>query len=185
MVVNYPSDHWGEVGWNDQRMEYLKTKLIKSLVAHFGEDDRRIDHALAVTKWAERILEAEGGDIEVVLSVGLLHDVGIKEAEAIHGYNNGRMQEQYGPPVVRRILEAIGLPEEKIAEACAIVGSHHTPAGVPGPNFPILWDADMIVNLGDDMGDESAEKLQRVIEKSFKTVSGKKLAKMALLGDRG
>jgi HD superfamily phosphodiesterase len=162
-------------------IEHLRAKLAKALITHFGDDDRRIDHALAVTKWAERIHETEGGDIEIVLAVGLLHDVGIKDAEAIHGHNTGKMQEQYGPPIVRRILEEIGLPEEKIAEACAIVGAHHTPQGVAGPNFPILWDADMIVNLGDEMPDSSRETLESIIQKSFRTRSGERLARMVLL----
>ena len=162
-------------------MHYLKTKLTKSLIAHFGDDDRRIEHALEVTKWAERIFEAEGGDPEIVLAVGLLHDVGIKEAERLHGHNTGKMQEEYGPPIVRRILEEIGFPEDKIAEACAIVGAHHTPAGVPGPNFPILWDADLIVNIRDEMPDASPEKLEQVIEKSFRTEAGKQLARAQLL----
>lgn len=164
-------------------MQYLRTKLTKTLITHFCDDNRRIEHALAVTKWTERILEAEGGDIEVVLAVGLLHDVGIKEAEAIHGHNTGKMQEQYGPPIVRRMLEEIGLPEEKIAEACAIVGAHHTSAGVPGPNFPILWDADMIVNLGDEMAEAPREQLERAIGKSFKTRTGEQLARKALLDE--
>lgn len=163
-------------------MQHLKAKLVKALVTHFGDDYRRIDHALSVTKWAERIFEAEGGDIDIVLATGLLHDVGIKEAEAIHGYNNGKLQEQYGPPVAKIILDEIGLEPEKITEACAIIGAHHTPAGVPGPNFPILWDADMIVNIGDEMGDAAPEKLRSVIEKSFKTKTGKEIA-MRLLVD--
>lgn len=163
-------------------MEYLKTKLIKALINHFGDDDRRIDHALTVTMWAERILEAEGGDADVVLAIGLLHDVGIKEAEAIHGYNTGSMQEQYGPPVARAIMEAVGMPEDIIAEACEIIGAHHTPSGVPSRNFPILWDADMIVNLGDEMPDCNPVKLESIIEKSFKTETGKALVRRALLG---
>lgn len=162
-------------------MHCLKTKLTKSLISHFVDDDRRIEHALEVTKWAERISEAEGGDPEVVLAVGLLHDVGIKEAEEKHGHNTGKMQEEYGPPIVRRILEEIGLPEEKIAEACAIVGAHHTPAGVPGPNFPILWDADLMVNIRDEMSDASPEKLGQVIETRFRTETGKALARANLI----
>ena len=165
-------------------MDCLKTKLIKVLITHFGDDDRRIDHALAVTKWAERIAEVEGGDVEIALAVGLLHDVGIKEAEAIHGYDTGKMQEEYGPPIIREILQEIGLAEEKIAEACAIVGAHHTPAGVPGPNFPILWDADMIVNLGDEMADAPREKLESVISKSFRTRTGEELARAVLSAGR-
>ncbi|HEX2988897.1 MAG TPA: HD domain-containing protein [Chloroflexota bacterium] len=162
-------------------LPYLKTKLIKALIAHFGDDDRRIDHALAVTSFAERILEREGGDEQIVLAVGLLHDVGIKQAEEIHSYNTGKMQEQYGPPIARAILQTIGLPEDKIAEACAIIGSHHTAAGVPGPNFPILWDADMIVNLADEMPDADPDKLRSIIEKSFRTQTGKALAIQHLL----
>lgn len=165
-------------------VDHLRSKLTKALISHFGDDDRRIEHALDVTKWAERISEGEGGDREVLLAVGMLHDVGIKEAEAIHGHNTGKMQEQYGPPIVRRILREIGLPEEKIAEVCAIVGTHHTPAGVPGPNFPILWDADMIVNLGDEMRDAPREQLERAIGKSFKTRSGEQLAREALLDEQ-
>ncbi len=162
-------------------MEFLKAKLVKALIAHFGEDDRRIEHALDVTKWAERILEGEGGDRDVALAVGLLHDVGIKTAEGLHGHNTGKMQEEYGPPIVRRILEEIGLPENKIAEACAIVGKHHTPAGVPGPNFPILWDADLIVNLADEMPYAPREKLESVFERSFETETGKRLARTLIL----
>lgn len=160
---------------------YLKVQLIRALMDHFGDDDRRIDHALTVTYWAERILEEEGGDRDIVLAVGLLHDVGIKPAELEHGYNTGKMQEQYGPPIVRDILTHIGYSTDKIEEACAIVGAHHTPAGVPSPNFAILWDADMIVNLGDEMPDASPEKLSSIIEKSIKTDTGKRLAKQLLI----
>ncbi len=164
--------------------DYLKSKLTKVLISHFGDDDRRIEHALDVTKWVERISEVEGGDREILIAVGLLHDVGIREAEAIHGHNTGKMQEQYGPPIVRRIMQDMDFPEEKITEACAIVGAHHTPAGVPGPNFPILWDADMIVNLGDEMRGVSREQLERAIAKSFRTRTGERLARKALLDDR-
>lgn len=161
--------------------EFLKTRLIKALLDHFGEDDRRIEHALTVTYWAEQILDAEGGDRDIVLATGLLHDVGIKKAEQIHGYNTGKMQEEYGPALVQEILERIGFPEEKIPEACAIVGSHHTPNGAPGPNFPILWDADMIVNIGDEMADAEPEKLMSIIEKSFRTRKGRELARRVLV----
>jgi len=164
-----------------EQPKYLKVQLIRALMDHFGDDDRRIDHALTVTYWAERILDEEGGDRDIVLAVGLLHDVGIKPAEAEHGYNNGKMQEQYGPPIVRDILNRISYPVEKIEEACAIVGAHHTPAGIPSPNFAILWDADMIVNIGDEMPDAPPEKLSSIIEKSFKTQTGKRLAKRTLI----
>lgn len=162
-------------------MEYLKTKLIKALIEHFGDDDCRIEHALRVTAWAEKILESEGGDRDVVLAVGLLHDVGIKEAEATHGSSSGKLQEKFGPPIVRRMLERIGLPQEIITEACDIVGKHHTPEGIPGPNFPILWDADMLVNLRRNLSEVPRSKMERIVEKSFKTSTGMKLARKEFL----
>jgi len=169
------------MGSLDAIMPYIRSQLTKSLISHFGDDDRRIDHALTVTYWAERIMEVEGGDRDIVLAIGLLHDVGIKEAERLHGYNNGKMQEQYGPPIARKILDEMGFPSEKIDEVCAIIGAHHTPEGVPGPNFPILWDADMIVNLSDEMPNAPREKLESVIARSFRTSAGRELASMCLL----
>ena len=162
-------------------VEYLKAKLIKALVNHFGEDDRRIEHALRVTAWAEMIAEAEGGDRNVVLAVGLLHDVGIKEAEQRHGSSSAKLQEQYGPAIVRRMLEEIGLPEQTLTECADIVGKHHTPHGVPGRNFAILWDADMLVNLRDEISETGRERLESIIEKSFRTSTGKALAQRELL----
>ena len=159
------------------KTDYLKAKLVKALINHFGDDDRRIEHALEVTKWAERVGESEGGDPEVVLAVGLLHDVGIKEAEERHGCNNGKLQEQYGPPIVRRILEKIGFPDDKVAESCAIVGAHHTRDGAPGPNFPILWDADMIVNLQGEFGDAPLDRIAALVDRSFRTQTGRALAR--------
>ncbi|MHB0998993.1 MAG: HD domain-containing protein [Armatimonadota bacterium] len=161
--------------------KYLKTKLIKSLITHFGDDDARIEHALRVTAWAEKILESEGGDPNVVLAVGLLHDVGIKEAEERDGSASGKLQEKYGPPIARGILQSIGLTDEEIEESCVIIGSHHTPEGVPGPNFPILWDADMLVNLRDEFPDADSAWMTGIIEKSFKTRTGKDLAMNYLL----
>lgn len=162
-------------------MEYLKTKLIKALIKHFGDDDKRIEHALRVTAWAEKILEQEPGDYDIVLAVGLLHDVGIKEAEARDGSASGKLQEKYGPEIAHPILRSIGFTDQQIEESCAIIGNHHTPEGTPSRNFPILWDADMLVNIRDEMAEAGHEKLSAVIEKSFKTPTGRILSQKDLL----
>lgn len=163
-------------------MDYLRARLAKALISHFEDDDRRIDHALRVTAWAERIMALEGGDPEVVLSVGMLHDAGIKEAESRGESPDGKLQETYGPPIVRRILQGIGLPPKKINLCCEIVAHHHTPAGIPGIDFAILWDADMLVNLRDDVKLDDPEKWKSIIEKSFRTGTGKELAREEFIG---
>jgi HD superfamily phosphodiesterase len=128
-------------------MEYCKGKITKLLVSHFQEDFRRITHALEVLKHAEEIADnASGYDYDVLIASALLHDVGIKPSEEIHGYNNGKTQEKYGPPVAKELLESIGFPAEKIARVCEIIGNHHSPSRYDYAELRILKEADRIVN---------------------------------------
>lgn len=162
-------------------MEYLKAKLISALVKHFEDDYKRIDHALQVTHWAEEIGADVGADMDVVLSVAILHDTGIKEAERLHSSSAGHLQEKYGPAIVKPILENIGLDQEKTSLACAIVGSHHTTDAIPSIEFKVMWDADMLVNLEEIIENKSPEDLSRIIERSFVTEKGKEIAKLIYL----
>jgi HD superfamily phosphodiesterase len=118
------------------------------LVDYFGEDFRRITHALEVLKYAERIMEdgKEDCDSDVVIASALLHDVGIKPSEEILGYNNGKTQEQYGPPEAEQLLNSIGFPSEKTARVCAIIGNHHSPSRYDFVELKILKEADRTVN---------------------------------------
>lgn len=117
------------------------------LVDFFGNDFRRITHALEVMKHAEGIMEnMEGCDYEVLIACALLHDIGIKPSEEILGYNNGKTQEQYGPPAADRLLKSIDLDEIKIRKVCEIIGNHHSPSRYEYVELKILKEADMIVN---------------------------------------
>jgi HD superfamily phosphodiesterase len=92
-------------------MKYLRARLTRVLLQYFGGDDRRIEHALSVLHHADRLSDNYPGcDTDVVIASALLHDVGIKVSEERHGYNNGRTQEEYGPPVADDLLHAIGFP---------------------------------------------------------------------------
>jgi predicted HD phosphohydrolase len=136
-----------EFCWKDTRMDYVKGKITKLMVDYFGNDFRRITHALEVMKHAERIMEnTEVCDFEVMIASALLHDIGIKQSEEIHGYNSGKTQEQYGPPVAERLLKSIDLDEMKIRKICEIIGNHHSPSRYEYVELMILKEADMIVN---------------------------------------
>ncbi len=50
----------------------------------FGDDRRRINHALSVLEYAETIRLPEGGSAIVVGAAALLHDIGIQETERKH-----------------------------------------------------------------------------------------------------
>ena len=131
-------------------MEDLKDKVIWRMKRYFGEDEKRIQHALRVTEYAEHILQYEGNaDKDVVLAAAILHDIGIHEAERKYGSSAGKYQEIEGPPIARKLMLLEEVPEEQIEEVCRIIAHHHTPGIVNTINFKVLYDADLIVNLED------------------------------------
>ncbi len=83
-------------------------KIRRAMEDYFGDDAKRIGHALRVTGFADEILLHEPGDRELVLATALLHDIGIREAERKYGSSAGDLQEREGPPVARKILEGLG-----------------------------------------------------------------------------
>lgn len=147
----------------------------------FGKDARRIAHALEVTGHALRIREAEGGDREIVTMASLLHDVGIKPGEERFGRNDGKIQEELGPPVAGEILEALGVEAGRIATVREMIAHHHTSGKIRTKEFACLWDADMIVNLREAAGAMSREKIGALIETKFLTSEGKRIARAIYL----
>lgn len=155
----------------------LYGKVRGEMERFFGDDRRRIDHALEVTSHALRIQAASGGDRPTVMMASLLHDVGIKPAEALHGSSAGPLQEKLGPPIAAEILARLGADPARIAAVREIVAHHHTPGKVGTPEFACLWDADMIVNLREVAPRMAREKLAALIEAKFLTEEGKAIAR--------
>lgn len=132
---------------------HIKAKIVARLVEFFGDDFRRIEHALSVLKRAEEIGEGRPGwDYDVLIGSALLHDVGIKPSEEKLGYNNGHTQERYGPPEARRLLQGVGLAEDAIRKVCEIIGNHHSPSRYDYVELDILKQADRIVNREESGG---------------------------------
>ncbi|MDD2337941.1 MAG: HD domain-containing protein [Geobacteraceae bacterium] len=148
---------------------------------YFGADQRRIDHALGVTGFAEQILKHEKGDRLVVIAAALLHDIGIREAERKYGSSSGDLQEREGPPVAREILTGLAFDVAVIDEVCAIIASHHSPGEVDTDNFRVIWDADWLVNLGDEFDLKDDRKTFEMIRKIFQTTTGMSIAEQIYL----
>ena len=130
--------------------EQLKGQLIKTLTDFFEDDYRRITHAIEVLKYAEQTMgDYPEADEEIVIASAVLHDVGIKPSEAELGYNNGKTQEEYGPPVATRLLQKISFPAEKTEKVARIIGNHHSPSRYDYLELEILKIADRIVNQQD------------------------------------
>ncbi|MFC1650206.1 alpha/beta fold hydrolase [Candidatus Latescibacterota bacterium] len=159
-----------------EKMISLRDHLIESMKTIFGDDQKRISHALSVLAYAEGLQKIEGGDQDVVIAAAVLHDIGIPEAERKYNSSAGKYQEIEGPPIARKIMAKLGLDKKLIDHVCRIVGSHHTGRDIDTLEFRILWDSDWLVNFPNDSQDTGAEKLKSMIERIFKTDSGKKKA---------
>jgi len=166
----------GEAPDTPDEVRSLQERLIGEMKSVFGSDQRRIDHALAVLKYAETILQEERADPLTVKAAAILHDIGIHEAERQHGSSAGPFQEMEGPPIARAILERLGIDGTTIDHVCRIVGSHHSAKEIDTPEFRIVWDADWLVNIPDDHRDLTGDALLRLVERVFKTKKGRALA---------
>jgi HD superfamily phosphodiesterase len=167
----------------------LKAAIIKGMETYFGKDAKRIGHSHRVTRYAEQLLQQEGGDPTVVAAAAILHDIGIHSAARIYGSTEGKYQETEGPPIARQILANVGFPSDRTDEVCAIVGHHHSPGIITTTNFKIVYDADWLVSFGDEGLREKyhgrdEDRLPTIIDKLFLTEGGKKLARRIYLEDK-
>ena len=169
----------GEAPGLPDEVQSLCQRLILEMKTRFGSDQRRIDHAMEVLRYAETILEAEGGDPLTVKAAAILHDIGIPEAERKYGSSAGPFQEMEGPPIARAILERLGIDEGTIDHVCRIVGSHHSVKDCDTPEFRIAWDADWLVNIPQEHRDASHDTLARLVSRVFRTNKGRELAEKA------
>ena len=166
-----------------QKEDLMKDRVAIEMKRYFGRDFKRIGHASRVARYAERIAKSEQGNMAVILCAAFLHDIGIHEAERKHGSMAGRFQEMEGPPIARAILTQLGATGKLIDEVCDIIGHHHHPRTEDTVNFKVLYDADLITNIEENQKESrsSSEHLNRIIEKSFLTDSGRKAARDVLL----
>ncbi|MEW6754783.1 MAG: HD domain-containing protein [Candidatus Latescibacterota bacterium] len=158
----------------------LTDRLVQAVKAEFGQDQAGITHSLLVLDQAQDLLRREGGDPRVVLAASVLHDIGMPEAGRRHPAAAGEHHEEEGPAVARRIMGELGFEEESIEHVCAIVGSHHSGGRVDSVEFRIVWDADRLLETPRDLEDHDRERLERMVDRLFRTESGRQRAHAAL-----
>ncbi|MHC4461725.1 MAG: HD domain-containing protein [Planctomycetota bacterium] len=159
-----------------KQVNAIRDKLINEMKKVFAGDKKRIEHTLNVLNYAEQILQVESGDPLVVKAAAILHDIGIPEAEHKYDSSAGKYQKIEGPPIARGILAKYDLDEATVEHICRIIANHHSAKGIDTIEFRILWDADWLVNLPIDFADVDEEKLQKIIDKTFKTCKGRQIA---------
>ena len=154
-------------------------KLAYKMMTYYSGDAKRIQHFTKVHSFAKLIGEMEQLDQETLTLIevtALVHDIGIKEAEAQFGSSNGKLQEQLGPDLAKKLLRELGYNEEKIERVCYVVGHHHTYTDIQGIDYQILVEADFLVNFYEDQ--LGKEAIKTAYNNILKTPSGKKLCEI-------
>lgn len=101
----------------------------------------RFQHTLRVVKWAERLQELEGGDLEVIRLAALFHDI---------GWDRERPHEEVGAEITHDYLSGHGFSPEKVRAIVEAV-AHHNHRDAPGlfsKETLILQDADFLDEVG-------------------------------------
>lgn len=161
----------------DEPTSGVLRQVRRAMETYFGPDQRRIDHALQVTEYAEEFLSHIDADPLVTLCAAYLHDIGIPEAERKHGHCSGKQQEIEGPPVARMLLQDLAVDSVRVDTICCLIGNHHTPRGVDSPEFRILWDADALVNLAEVVDGLQPARVEEILRRSLVTEAGYRRAR--------
>ena len=150
--------------------------VIESAVSYDRGDPKRINHFMKVYAFAGLIGRKEGisdRELDILEAAAVLHDIGIHNAEMLHGSSDGKYQELEGPGVAADILSALGADNEFIGKVCNMVGRHHTYTGIDSLSLHILIEADFLVNIFEDGMSDTA--IASVKEKIFRTAEGTRL----------
>lgn len=167
------------------------------LMTDYFADKRLIDHTMKVLAEAEALLAAGAADpagaassaraahpaaardedTETIVRLScIFHDIGIPGAIEKHGSSAGPFQEREGAVVAETLLSRLDLDRAIHDRVRFIVGHHHSREAIDGPDFRVLWDADMLVNLaqGNVVPDRPIEQF---IAEEFETGAGAERAR--------
>jgi len=150
---------------------------------YFGEDQRRIDHALQVSLYARELLSYIDADPVQTLAAAYLHDIGIPEAERVHGSSAGNFQEIEGPPIAAEILAKLNTEDALANSIVKIVGNHHTSAAIDSTEFRIIWDADALVNCASVLPGKNEAQIESILQGHMVTEAGYRMARNIFLKD--
>ncbi len=151
-------------------------KLFMAMYQYYAGRPDYTQHLVKVNSFARQIGRAEGLDAatqEILEVAAIVHDIGIKNAEKVHGSISGEFQEIEGPPEAKTMLEKLGYSAQIIERVCFLVGHHHTYDKIDGMDYQILIEADFLVNIHEsNMGKDAAASVYKNI---FRTDAGKKI----------
>lgn len=147
--------------------------IFLAMAEYFSGDAKRIQHFTKVHAYSRLLGRQEGLDEKtqfILEAAALIHDIGIKKAEALYGSCSGHLQELEGPAEAEKLLKNLCLPAHAAERICYLVGHHHTYAHIEGADYQLLVEADFLVNLHEDGAGKSA--VCHALERIFRSKSG-------------
>lgn len=163
-------------------MDNLINNINLKMITYFGNDVRRINHALKVYSFARLIAlqeDASEDQLFIIEAASLLHDIGIKVSEEKYNSSSGKYQELEGPSVASELLQYMTIQTEQLERIRFLIGSHHSYSKIDNIDFQILVEADFLVNIFEDSLDKY--QIENIKNKYFKTNTGLLLIKRMYL----
>ncbi|MDZ7580125.1 MAG: phosphohydrolase [Deltaproteobacteria bacterium] len=166
-----------------QKEDLLKDRVAVEMKRIFKRDFKRIGRATRRARYAERIGAKAGGVLPVVLCAAYLWDIGAPQALQKYGDTTDDHLEQESPPLARTILTALQAQDPLVDAVCTIVGHHLAPAADAPPDLKIVYDADWVAQMEDQIKSRPLDdgQLSELIEAELMTAAGKEEARSVLL----
>jgi hypothetical protein len=97
-------------------------------------------HLFRVNKIARHLQESEGGELDIILAGGWLHDVGLIEGNKDHCFKGMR--------IARELLEKLKVDEETISRILHCIEAHDGEVEAKTVEAKVVHDADTIDKMG-------------------------------------
>lgn len=116
--------------------------LVQSIYEKNNDPFHNFNHAITTSKLATYIAEKEGGNTEVCLVAGLLHDIAPKTRGKPHGEQSAKM--------ACGLLKKMKMPEDFIKQVAAAIANHDSSRRhlIDTMEGKIVYDADKLHCIG-------------------------------------
>lgn len=170
-----------EIKMESEEETSLADKLVEAVKNELAGNQKRLTHSLEVLEEAQSLMRDFDVSPKVVIAAALLHEVDANTAESKY---TGRIRENTAretTEVAERIMKKVDLDPDTIEKVCRIIGCFHDEEDNASTEAKILWDADTFVNLSGEYDEIDPEKLDKYINKAFKTALARKKARSVFI----
>jgi hypothetical protein len=154
--------------------EEFKDIIVSGMKEFYGDDQEKIDEALEVLGFAEKIMEEENGHPKAVIAAATLYGIGVGEREKKAQRSGGPDKGKF--PAVRDILESSGAKDEIIEEVYRILENRSHPEKAGTLDSKIVHDAYRIARLKRESEGKAKATMRNSIQESFHTDAAKEMA---------